>query len=182
MAIGVVLGLLAIAGLVYAYRNQRWYFWFSLVAFAFAGALFQIPANISTARPDTALFVLQRFFLLPIVLLAPLAGLGVTQIGEWASHRASQRGPVTMVVAVAALSVSVILAVVNFNAIDLSRNRIADQYARDILGGLPQHDVLIANGDETIGPLWYVHYVEHVRPDVSIVLSSGLPVGWLVRQ
>ena len=40
------------------------------------------------------------------------------------------------------------------------------------------NDILVANGDETLGPLWYVQHVEHVRPDVSIIFSSALPAQW----
>jgi tetratricopeptide (TPR) repeat protein len=85
---------------------------------------------------------------------------------------------VTRVVAVGAVAIAVIVGALNYQRIDLSSDRVADQYARDILSGLPANDVLIANGDETIGPLWYARYVEHVRPDVSVVLSSGIPIGW----
>src|SRR5262249_54945110 len=39
-------GMLLLLGIVEAYRRQRWYFWFSLLAFLFAGPAFVAYANI----------------------------------------------------------------------------------------------------------------------------------------
>jgi hypothetical protein len=178
LAIGFVVGILAVFGLVYAYRNQRWYFWFTVIAFGFTGALFQFPANINLDHPNSGLFVLERFFLLPLVLIAPLAGLGIAQLGEWLTARTGRPARLTQLIAVIAMAGSLVVAVHNYSRIDLSSDRIAQQYALDLLNGLPKNDVLVANGDETLGPLWYVQRVEHVRPDVFIVLSAGVPVPW----
>ncbi len=70
------------------------------------------------------------------------------------------------------------IAALQYDNVKISNDKIAYNYARDILSGVAQNDILVANGDETLGPLWYVHYVEHVRPDVSIVASTGLPSDW----
>jgi hypothetical protein len=181
VGIGLVVGVLALAGLVRAHHEHRWYFWFTLIGFALTGVLFQILANVKTSAVG-ALFVLERFFLLPLVLLAPLAALGVTELTVRFARRPSRRTNVVIVVALVAATVSVLIGALNYSRVDLSHDRIADQYARDILTGLPPNDILLANGDETIGPLWYVHDVEHVRPDVSVVLSTSLQVGWAADQ
>jgi 4-amino-4-deoxy-L-arabinose transferase-like glycosyltransferase len=178
IATGFVLGILAAIGLVYAYRRQRWYFWFTVIAFAATGALFQFPANIKLDPVNSGLFVLERFFLLPIVLIAPLAGLGIAQIGASVTVRTGRSARLTRLVAVVAIAGAIVIAGHNYSRIDLSSDRIAQQYAVDLLDGLPRNDVLVANGDETLGPLWYVQQVEHVRPDVFIVLSAGVPVPW----
>ncbi len=36
----------------------------------------------------------------------------------------------------------------------------------------------MAQGDESIGPLWAVQHVEGVRPDVTLVSSDVFPASW----
>src|SRR5262249_60629368 len=63
-------GMLLLLGIVEAYRRQRWYFWFSLLAFLFAGPAFVADANINLAV-TLKQFVLEGFFLLSHALLDP---------------------------------------------------------------------------------------------------------------
>src|SRR5215831_11111912 len=74
-------GILLLLGIVRAYRRQRWYFWFTLLGFAFAGLAFVAYANINLAVALTQ-FVLERFFLLSHVVVAPLMALGVVLAAE----------------------------------------------------------------------------------------------------
>jgi hypothetical protein len=68
--------------MVQVYRHQRWYLWFSLIAFVCAGPFFVWITNLNLATAPSALFVLQRFFLLLHVVLAPLLAFGVLFIIE----------------------------------------------------------------------------------------------------
>lgn len=175
--VGFVVGLLALAGLYRAYREQRWYFWFVLLAFGFTGVIFELIANLDTSAPS-ALFVLGRFLLLPLVLVAPLAGLGATQLAELLAGRARTPERTIRFVTVVIIVVAAVVASLNYGRIDLRSDRVADRYARDVLSGLPAHDILLVNGDETLAPVWYARYVEGVRPDVTVVLSTGLVSSW----
>src|SRR5438270_1513790 len=71
VSFGLVNGLLIILGAVRAFREARWYFWFSLTAFIFAGPLFVWITGLNLTTAPSALFVLQRFFLMSNVALSP---------------------------------------------------------------------------------------------------------------
>ena len=178
LATGVV-GLLAIAGFVRAYRQLRWYFWFTVGAFVATGFVFMLLANIDPRGPS-ALFVLERFFLLPTIVIAPIAGFGVAELAAWAPSRSRQRTTVALIAVIAIVSAAVVG--IHYEGNDLSSDRIADAYARDVLAGLKPHAVLLVNGDETDLPVLYVQSVERVRTDVTILISPLLPAPWYVRS
>src|SRR5438477_1961620 len=71
-SVGPVGGTLILFGAIRAYRCVRWYFWFSLIAFAFTGPFFAWIADLNLKTAPVGLFVLQRFFLLPQVVAASL--------------------------------------------------------------------------------------------------------------
>src|SRR5207249_5389127 len=77
VSFGPVIGVLIILGAIQAFQRARWYFWFSLIAFIFAGPFFVWISDLNLSTAPSALFVLQRFFLLSQVALAPLAAFGV---------------------------------------------------------------------------------------------------------
>jgi len=177
-SLSVAAGVLLILGAVQAYRRQRWYFWFSLLAFGFAGPVFVAYANINLAVPLTR-FVLERFFLLSHVALAPLIAFGVLFAGEIVTSIASAIRPhATASVAAAALLVVLPGAVVHYKDLDQSKDHVVRRFAEDILATLEPNSILIVNGDEVIMPLTYLQDVEGYRPDVALVVMPFLPTDW----
>src|SRR2546430_3438127 len=83
LSFGPLMGLLGVLGLVRGYKRCRWYFWFALLAFIFAGPFFAIITNLNLSATPQTLFVLERFFLLPEVITAPLFALGIVAVGEF---------------------------------------------------------------------------------------------------
>ena len=65
---------------------------------------------------------------------------------------------------------------------DRSDNRIAHEYAWNILAGLDQGAVLFTNGDNDTFPIWYLQEVEHFRRDVTVVNLSLVNLPWYVKQ
>lgn len=55
---------------------------------------------------------------------------------------------------------------------DRSRFTAADAYNRRVLQRMPPNGVLIADGDNQLFPLSYLHHVEGLRPDVKLVLQG----------
>ncbi len=114
-----MVGLLAIAGLVYTWREQRWYFGFTVVAFALTGLIFQFLADVNLSN-STGLFVLERFFLLPLVFIAPLAGLGVAQLAELGPRLNVRAAPAAVAISVIVVVAASAIAALNYGRIDLS--------------------------------------------------------------
>lgn len=65
---------------------------------------------------------------------------------------------------------------------DRSQNRIAYEYAYNILAGLDEDAVLFTNGDNDTFPIWYLQEVEHFRRDVTVVNLSLVNLPWYVKQ
>jgi len=179
---GWLMGLLASAGAIAAFRKRRWYFWFTALAFAFAGVAFAAYANINV-ESATSLAVLQRFFLLSQVAAAPLIAMGILQaagafstaLPKFAAHAANA-------LSIAALVIAVTTAALNYPAITESNNHLASRLGQDILASLDPNAILLAGGDEVLLPLLYVQTIEHYRPDVTLIMMPLLPGEWYVRQ
>src|SRR5262249_59848833 len=126
-------GILLVLGVVQAYRRQRWYFWFSLLGFLFAGPAFVAYANINLAVMLTQ-FVLERFFLLSHVVLAPLMALGVVSATELLGRLgAALRARVDWLVG-AAISLALVAGVAaNYRQIDYSKDHVTLRLGEDIL-------------------------------------------------
>lgn len=186
--------VLVIPGVVSAYRHRRWYFAMGMLAFLVSGPLFIAYANLAIEKfglillealrrgdPDIIralpyLFVMERFFLLGHVVLAPFAALGVVSIGEWIAGRVRpglQRFA-TLAVAVVAIAALGAGVAVNYRDLDRSTNHVARQYGEDLLASLPPHAILLASGDEKLMPVAYLQAVEHARPDVTVVYFGVL--------
>ena len=80
---GLLNGILICVGALELFRTRRWYFWFTAIGFVFIGPFFIWITNLNVASAPSALFVLQRFFLLSHVFVAPLVAFGVLLIAKW---------------------------------------------------------------------------------------------------
>jgi len=94
-------------------------------------------------------------------------------------------------IAAAALVVLAILpaiGLVNSNAHDKwfthdrHDNRIAYEYAYNILAGLDEDAIIFTNGDNDTFPIWYLQEVEHFRRDVTVVNLSLVNLPWYIKQ
>jgi hypothetical protein len=183
LSFGLVASLLIIIGAIEAFRRARWYFWFSLIAFIFAGPFFVWISNLNLATAPSALFVLQRFFLLPQVALAPLVALGVMALTQFVVRAANLTPRLAMrIVALTCLAAIVISVATNYRRIDLSRNHIARQLGEDIFNTIAPHSILLVSGDGLAFPLMYLQKVEHAGNDTTLVVIPLLLGDWYVQQ
>lgn len=180
ISFGWLAGALICAGAIEAYQSRRWYFWFSGLAFLFAGPFFIWITNLNLNSAPSALFVLARFFLLSHVLLAPLIAFGVIwitrMIARWSPALSS---PVIVVVCLVAIIATVVL---NYGRLDQSRNFIARNFSEDVLAEAKPNSVLLVTGDGFAFPLVYLQKVEHLRSDTTLVVLPMLLGEWYAEQ
>jgi len=65
---------------------------------------------------------------------------------------------------------------------DRRGNRIAYEYAKNILAGLDENAIVFTNGDNDTFPIWYLQEVEHFRRDVTVVNLSLVNLPWYNQQ
>ncbi len=73
----------------------------------------------------------------------------------------------------APLVVPIAWMVLRFPDFDRSRYRVAEDFGRKLLASLPEGAQLSASGDNVLFPLLYLHWVEGLRPDVSLILQAS---------
>jgi hypothetical protein len=135
----------------------------------------------------------QYYLLVPFVMLAIGAGvclescarllaMAVGRAYGWLRGRAADAAASQRFAAVTiggAWTVFVLtFAASTYAANDRSQDRSAQIYVDEIFAALPPDGAIVSYWD-TSTPLWYAHYVEHVRPDALIVDDTNLAYdGW----
>jgi transmembrane protein TMEM260 (protein O-mannosyltransferase) len=161
------LGLAALGWLVTVRHHPRRAL--GMLAFLLCAGLgavlyFNLPRNY--IRP------IDRHYLPSLVVLAPWIAVGAAAVLRRAARMPV--GPVLASCLVVVLALTPLAAWrANREACDLSRTAFAEGFARDLLEPLPEHAILLTNGDNDSIPLWYMQQVEGVRPDVMVI---NLPV------
>ena len=175
-------GLLVLVGFVSAYRRVRWYAVATLLGFVTVGPLFALYSNVNLTLPF-ALAILERFFLLPLVITAPLIAFGLVELADRLAVRLPSRAATARAaVFAAALVMAVGLAAIGYGAADRSGYHAARQFGEDILTSLEPDTLLFAGGDEVVLPLAYLQLVEQRRPDVHMIMLGMLNADWYLRQ
>ncbi len=173
ISFGLIAGTLSIFGAIETYWRQKWYFWFGLIAFAGVGPFFIAITNLNLNTAPSALFVLQRFFLLPQVVIAPFLAFGILMIARVASLR--------LVGAVIALAVLINIGT-NYRRIDQSHNHIARSFGEDVFATVEPGTIILSTGDGIVLPLIYLQTVEGIGRDVSVVALPLMAAAWYVDQ
>ena len=183
ISFGLVMALSCFIGLINSFRNLRWYFWFSLVAFVFVGPFFVAITNLNLAAHPSALFVLQRFFLLSYVVVAPSAALGLLAIARGVAPYLGPVRAASLPVVAAATAMALLIGVVrHYRALDQSHNHIARLFGEDVFSTLEPRTILLAYGDAIMLPLTYLNVVDRTRPDVALILLPLLTPDWYLKQ
>src|SRR4029077_2982015 len=129
--------VLAGLGLAYLFRRDRALCWFfGIAAFAAGpGFIAYSNTNLSVAVLQA---VLERFFMVVHVVLAPVTALGLVFVGELAAARV---GPLwgrraALATAAAAVAVAIAVAVGSYGTLDQSTDRTARLFGLDTLSAV----------------------------------------------
>jgi hypothetical protein len=63
-----------------------------------------------------------------------------------------------------------------------SGETMARDFAHDLLNSLEPYAVIITGGDNDTFPLWYAQEVDHVRQDVTVIVTSLGNINWYLEQ
>jgi hypothetical protein len=178
--------VLVVAGL-WAIRRARVVGLALVVCFLVAGPIFLVYAN----PPNTAGLVrgiIARFYILPGVPFAVVAGLGGFEILRavqlvFGSARLRRLAPIVAgAAAVALLVLPVTGAATHWSETDQSSNDLTRNLIEDLLRPLEPNAILLTVGDTSIQGSWYVQHAENYRPDVTVVAVPLLSSPWYVEQ
>ena len=124
-----------------------------------------------------------RYYLVPMLAAAVLGGLGASAVVDalvWLWRRVAQRrasaalvAAVSVAIAVIALTPSLTFVPARFRSVDASRDQMARRWLDGVMTRLPQEAVVVSWWSFST-TLWYGQYVEHVRPDVTVVDDSTI--------
>jgi hypothetical protein len=59
----------------------------------------------------------------------------------------------------------------------LTRHEWAYLYAKKILDSIPKDSIVLVRGDPDLGPLGYLHIIENLRPDITLLQTEGVVLG-----
>ena len=164
---------LAVVGAVVVARRHRTLA-YALGGFALLQAAFFMRAGLPAALPIMR-SVIERFYVLPNVCVALLAGVGCATLAtKLPRPRLAALALIVMVVAQPLLTTA--------RALGPSDNHFAEHMGRGILASVPANGVLLVRGDLYHNALEYLTRVEHLRPDVAVIDQELLTYDWYVRQ
>jgi len=156
-----------------------------LLAFLIAG-----PAFVGYANPyfDNEILkgVIERFYIMPSVPFALLAGFGAMQVTEWLQQLVPVRFKALRLAAsftvLALLVVPVGTAAAHFAEVDQSQNYVDWYFGRDLLDTLEPNALLLMRGDVVTMAVEYQQSVEHYRTDVIAMDMEKLKLEAYVQQ
>jgi hypothetical protein len=125
------------------------------------------------------------FFVVSFALWGLWAAMGLATVMEWVQSALSARiadAGHRWALATPVLAVALVPLVGNRLAAPRSGERLARDFAYDMLQSCEPYSILVTAGDNDTFPLWYAQVVEHVRDDVSVLNLSLANTDWYDRQ
>lgn len=143
--------------------------WAYLMAFLTAGPVFVALFNLPLE--SLALLIVERFYLLPLVLLSVPLALGMDRLFGRILAPVDVQGPVVIGVACIGLFLS-------YDAVREHHRPDVEQYLENSLRTAADNSVLLGTGDHRVYGFWYERYVEQNRTDVLYVDVMLLHYPW----
>ena len=171
---------LGLAGMIWHFLRDRYRFWAVLALFLVMGFGLSMYLNMPDPQPRERHYVFGGMF----CAFALWIGLAWTALLETVREHFAGGIPRWQHVLLACVAL-VLPAGVGANLYhihDRTDNRIAYDYAYNILMSCEENSLLFTNGDNDTFPLWFLQEVEGVRRDVRVVNLSLLNTNWYIKQ
>lgn len=173
--------LLAAAGLWWLWARRRDAAVALPVAFVCSGPAFLAYANPRIDAP-VLYGVLERFYILPSLFVAPAIGAGACAMLGMLSHLTTKRPVLAIAGTIALLALPGASLALHFHENDQAGNTVEHDFGRDLLAPLEPNALLIIQGDATTMAVDYVQLVEQYRPDVLTLNMEKLKLGTYIKQ
>ncbi len=112
------------------------------------------------------------------LIMVFLIGLGLNVILNYAKTISS---PLFFATALLVAILPLILIGKNFNTLKNKNKFFAHDFAQNVLKSLDKNALLIYDGDNLF-PIEYLHFIENIRPDVTLVSKRSLQKIWYLDQ
>lgn len=164
------LPILALAGLILAYRRYPWILWTT-----FPMMLVYLAYNLGYPIPDIA-----DYYVPVILLVAFWAAFGTGSVLVAAGRRGA---PAAAGLLVVVMAIPTVTAVRHLPQRDLSDFQLASTYARDVVSGAREDGIVFSGSWEHFsGPMLYLQSVEGLRSDLLVLDMPSLSSPMLARS
>jgi len=174
--------VLVLLGAWWLWRRRRVQIIALALAFVLTGPVFVSFTSAPSSLPGLAIALLQRFWILPALFLAPVAGAGSLQLFAWLRPSAQSRPWLLPVLGALLLAVPLGSMLVHYRAADHSQDRLASYIGEDMLAPMDQGALFLMQGDWSTDVADYVQLVEGYRRDVLTVSMGKLTLPSYVHQ
>ena len=192
---------LGIFGILEHYRRDRvsWVYMISLFGVLSAGLVYYLnfkygysmplpegeelrqameAANARTNRDLAEVRERDYFFVVGFSVWGLMAGIGIAALWDRVTRMSGRSLAATSPV----LGLALIPLVLNFGLASRAGDYAARDWAHNLLMSVEPYGIIFTNGDNDTFPLWYLQYVEGIRRDVQVAVTSYLNTPWYVKQ
>jgi len=111
-----------------------------------------------------------------------LGVIGIQQLIKKYATRLPHTATAWSAAALCLLAVPVLMASQEWDDHDRSKKTLARDLAIDYLESCPPNAILFSFADNDTYPIWYAQEVEHVRPDVRVIINTLSGTDWLINS
>jgi hypothetical protein len=175
--------IVGLVGMFYHFSKDRKKAFSILTLFVMTGVAIAIYLNQEDPQPRERDYAYVGSFYAFSIWIGIGAGAILELVMDYIkSNLVLRRIGIVSTVALLLVAVPVNLMSHNFESHDRTGNYVAYDYSYNILQSCAQDAILFTNGDNDTFPLWYLQYVENIRPDVRVVNLSLLNTPWYIKQ
>jgi hypothetical protein len=172
---------LGLLGLFAQYRRNRRDAVVTGLLFFFTGWAIVIYINQAGLQPRERDYAFAGSFYVFSIWIG-LGLIAVQQLIARSIPRLPRPAAAWSAAALCLLAVPVLMASQEWDDHDRSKKTLARDLAVDYLESCPPNAILFSFADNDTYPIWYAQEVEHVRPDVRVIINTLSGTDWLINQ